>query len=283
MIVLRKYTVAVLSVVLGVFCLPHGSVSAGTKTTASVGTFGMFVGGYLTAQLCCGNSLADVGMFLNELRKNPSEMGALGPCSPYVGRAVVGCIPEKIVGVSRKFLEVGAGTGAISAQLIRSIEADDTVDLVEMQKPLCEMLTKKFCATKKGAEQVKVHCMPIQQFKSAHKYDSILISVPFLACPFEVVKDIWEHVLPLLADGGTVSYVWHAGLIPVKTKFLEIFNPEKKKEFEKVTNYLDSLNSTYGAKCLLVKRNVSPLYVRHLKFEKPSELAGKELVKPAIL
>lgn len=233
MIISRKYTVFLVGIVFSIFCVPYLRINAGIKTNIAFGTLGAVVGGYLGAQKYCGNSVKDVALFLKEVCKNPNQMGAMGPCSPYVGRAVIGCIPKKVVGIPRRFLEVGAGTGAISEQLIKNIDEDDTVDLVEMQKLLCDLLTKKFCSTIKDATQVKVHCMPIQKFKSEHKYDSILITVPFLACPFDVVKDIWEHVVPLLADGGTVSYVWHAGLIPVKTKLLEFFNKEKKKNLQK--------------------------------------------------
>ena len=93
--VFSKNILLIVSVVLGMFGVFQQPVNAGKAANVGLGAVGVCVGGYLTAQLCCGNSLTDVGMFLNELRKNPEEMGALGPCSPYVGRAVVSCIPKK--------------------------------------------------------------------------------------------------------------------------------------------------------------------------------------------
>lgn len=217
-----------------------------------------------------GNSLSDLMFFGKEIAKNPAQMGAGFPCSKYLARASIANLPERVNDKPRKFLEVGAGTGIVTAEFIKELFPGDSLDVIELQQPLCDVLTKKFGET----PGVTVHCTPIEKFNPGQKYDAVVMTIPFNSLPFELVKTIWTHVIKnLLADGGTISYIFYP-MIPTLTKIALTGN--KKKDFteriEKIKNFLDQLNGKYGKSETYELRNIPLVCIRSFEVQKP-ELA----------
>ena len=212
------------------------------------------------ASALAGNSWQDIQYFFKEIAKNPAQMGAAFPCSKHLAKASIAHLPPRLDGKPRRFLEVGAGTGVVTAQFVKQLQPGDTLDLVELQAPLCEILKKKFGYIK----GVSVHCTPVEEFNPTEKYDAIVMTVPFNSLPFGLVKTIWSHVIGLLADKGTVSYVSYLGLPKIKTMSLSGL---KKKDFQKIQTYLDGLHQKNGVGEEEVLRNVPPIRVRYLQFD----------------
>jgi len=246
-----------------------GKVSKAAKT---VGAISILVAAYVGAQLACGNSLEDVKMFAKEFYKNPKEMGGFGPCSPYLGKAAVDSIPRKKIGSEPlRILEIGSGTGSVTRQLMKRLSPGDSVDLVEMQPDLAEMLKKEFCSEKYKDFTVNVHCKMIQDFKPEYKYDSIVCTVPFNSLPSSIVKEIWQNVLNLLVDGGTVSYVAYCQMDKL-AKLGTLFDAEKLADYEKNLSFLRDLREMYGAGMKTVYKNVLPINAFYLKFNNPAQI-----------
>jgi phosphatidylethanolamine/phosphatidyl-N-methylethanolamine N-methyltransferase len=246
-----------------------GVVSKVAKTTVAIS---VFVAAYVGAQLACGNSLEDVVMFAKEFYKNPDQMGGFGPCSPYLGEAAVDSIPRKKIGSGPlRILEIGSGTGSVTRQLMKRISSGTVVDLVEMQPDLCEMLKKEFCSEKYKDFTVNVHCKMIQDFKPEYKYDSIVCTVPFNSLPSSIVKEIWQNVLNLLVDGGTVSYVAYCQMDKL-AKLKKLFNPERLADYKKNLSFLRDLRELYGAGMKTVYKNVFPINAFYLKFNNPAQI-----------
>ena len=213
-----------------------------------------------------GNSPEDLMHFGQEILKNPAQMGAGFPCSKYLAKASIAQIPACSNGKNRKFLEVGAGTGVVTSKFVKKLQPGDTLDVVELQEPLCEILSKKFS----HIEGVKVHCTPIEEFNPGKKYDTIIMTVPFNALPFALVKTIWTHVISLLADGGTLSYIYDPGLQTLKKMAL---SGAEKEDFQNIQTYLSDLHKQFGTGHQYTVRNLPIVCTRYFKFDqKPQEI-----------
>ena len=224
------------------------------------------------ASALMGNSLDDLALFFKEVARNPVEMGAGFPSSKYLAKSAIAHLPAVIAGKELNILEVGAGTGTMTKQLVkRTRQAGTTrlvegcrLDVVELQRPLCDILEKKFGAI--GG--VTVHCTPVEQFNPGIKYDAIVMTIPFNALPHALVKEIWTHAVSLLKDGGTISYFSYVGLPRLKKVML---NATEKRDFQKTLTMLDKFHAEHGAGQDTVVRNLTPARVRYFEVSKPSE------------
>ena len=105
-------------------------------------------------------------------------------CSQVVGAvastssATAQALAAKIVysGKSRRILEVGAGTGSVTQELVKCLKPGDVLDLVELDKELADVL-RKFG----NHAQVEVHHASITDWKPSYQYDAMVVSIPFNA------------------------------------------------------------------------------------------------------
>lgn len=235
-----------------------------TPGRAAAGLIAAAVTGYLIAALQ-GNSAKDLKHFTEEIIKDPKNMGAAAPCSKYLAKDAIAELPPRKDGKPRRFLEVGAGTGVVTKQFVKKLEEGDTLDIVELQRPLCKILDKKFGSI----PGVTVHCTGIENFNPGTKYDAIVMTVPFNSLPFELVEKIWSHVITnLLETDGVLSYIYYPGLPVIKKLMLA---PEKRADFQNIQDHLDALYKEHGIKQSFELRNFPPVCTRYLKPTTPTE------------
>jgi phosphatidylethanolamine/phosphatidyl-N-methylethanolamine N-methyltransferase len=84
-------------------------------------------------------------IFVRHWLRNPLGMGALLPSSPSVARALAG---QMQLGRDGPILELGAGTGTITAGLVGGGCAQDRLVLVESEPRLTEHLREHYPATR---------------------------------------------------------------------------------------------------------------------------------------
>lgn len=242
-----------------------------TAIASALGLAGWFVSALR------GNSLDDLALFFKEVARNPIEMGAGFPSSKYLAKSAIAHLPPIVAGKELNVLEVGAGTGIMTKELVTRMKQAGAnrlvqgcrLDAVELQRPLCDILEKKYG----GVEGVAVHCTPVEQFNPGIKYDAVVMTIPFNALPHALVKDIWTHVVSLLKDGGTISYFSYVGLPKLKKAIL---TAAEKRDFQKTLTMLDKFHEEHGAGQDTVKRNVPPARVRYFEVKSPAtaELAA---------
>ncbi|HEY2329296.1 MAG TPA: methyltransferase domain-containing protein, partial [Verrucomicrobiae bacterium] len=85
--------------------------------------------------------LADSTVFLREWFANPQRTGSVAPSSPQLGAAIARWLPRD----SDSFvLELGPGTGAVTAALLKRGLREDRLIAIEHNEKLVEKLHKKF-------------------------------------------------------------------------------------------------------------------------------------------
>lgn len=204
-----------------------------------------------------GSTVGEATSFFMQMLRNPIGVGALAPTSNVTAAAMVAHIPAH--GGGRRLLEVGAGTGAITQELLKKVQPGDVVDLVELEEELAEVLQRKFGDN----PQVNIINMSITDWQPDYQYDAMVMSVPLAILPRPVTQSIWEHCQSLLKPGAQAAYISYIGFPIWKQYFL--FGDERKAYKENL-DYLADFRRQYMTSHKEVMANLPPAYVYYLTF-----------------
>lgn len=124
-------------------------------------------------------------VFLTSYLHSSREVGTPFSCSDFVGKVMASHIPPPDSKISRKYLEVGPGTGVVTEQILKKLGPHDTLDIVEIEKGFYELIKKKF----EGDKRVRVHHADIATWKLLDQqgrevqFDAIATCVPLNGLP----------------------------------------------------------------------------------------------------
>lgn len=88
-----------------------------------------------------GSSLADQAKFFKSWIENPARAGAISPSGPFLARAMAGCFD---VSGDGPILELGPGTGPVTAALVARGIAESRIVMVEYDATFCELLRQRY-------------------------------------------------------------------------------------------------------------------------------------------
>lgn len=142
--------------------------------------------------------------FLNERQR----IGAIAPTSASVGRrmAQLGGIEN-----ARRVVEFGAGTGPITAQILKALPADARMWAYEIHPPFVEHLRStitdpRFTVLAESAEHVR----ELRASEAPEGFDAIICSIPFSLLPPPVTSGILAAAAQALRPGGVfVALQYH--------------------------------------------------------------------------
>ena len=142
--------------------------------------------------------------FLNERER----IGAVAPTSAGVGRrmAQLGGIEN-----ARRVVEFGAGTGPITAQILKALPADARMWAYEIYPPFVEHLRStitdpRFTVLAESAEHVR----ELRASEAPEGFDAIICSIPFSLLPPPVTSSILAAAAQALRPGGVfVALQYH--------------------------------------------------------------------------
>jgi phosphatidylethanolamine/phosphatidyl-N-methylethanolamine N-methyltransferase len=204
---------------------------------------------------------SDTFLFLSEFLKDPQKVGSLVPSSENLGAAITRYMTQKKVSSHAKYLEVGAGTGSFTTQIILRMDPNDHLDLVELDPNFCKLLETKFSKY----NNVKIHCCSILSWNPRYKYDLIISSLPLNALEPSVVDNIFQKYELLIKSQGMVSFFEYIGLPEIKKIFL---NDKDKTEFKKTLALILNFSEKYEIASDKVLANFPPAIVHHCKIFK---------------
>jgi phosphatidylethanolamine/phosphatidyl-N-methylethanolamine N-methyltransferase len=196
--------------------------------------------------------------FMVGLIKDPSTVGALAPSSSYVAQELAQ--PLSAHAGPRRILEIGAGTGQITDTLVTKITDQDTLDVVELNKDFCTILSNKYA----NYTNVTVFSGSILDWNPEQPYDFIICTLPFNRFPYSLVEKIIMHAHDLIAPGGTFSYIELKYLGYFKQLFL---SRDELKEFTLVRAYMKQFNQQCCYQKTTVLRNFPPAEVYHCQLK----------------
>lgn len=152
------------------------------------------------------HDVADALAFLGEAIRDVSRVGAVCASSDALARAVTQPLAGRPSSPVR-VLEVGAGTGAITAHVVRALGPMDRLDVCEPVARFADVLHRRFDAVP-GGPHVVVHQCPASQVHGPGPWDFVLSSIPVMNMQPEDAIRTLDGLLTWTRPGGAFAF-WH--------------------------------------------------------------------------
>jgi phosphatidylethanolamine/phosphatidyl-N-methylethanolamine N-methyltransferase len=197
-------------------------------------------------------------LFIHRFISSPSDIGSIFPSS----RGLVEAITKKVAEASkseksRRYLEIGAGTGPFTEGIIREMKPTDHLDLVEYDPEMCYLLKRKF----RHLPNVTVHQISIFDYQAA-PYDVVVSGLPLTNFPPDLVKQAHQKYIELTQPGGSFSYFEYIAMQTIGQAFK---CGETAKKFAQVLALKAELEKNYSEEIDNVWGNITPARAIHCK------------------
>lgn len=155
-------------------------------------------------------ALTDTTVFLKEWFANPQRTGSLAPSSPQLAAAMAHWLPanrESFV------LELGPGTGAVTAMLIKRGLREDRLVAIERNPKMARLLREKFPRAQiiNGDAWQLDHLLRSRR-EPIESVGAVISSLPLLNFPHEEAEALTQKIRAVLEpDGNWVQYSYHLG------------------------------------------------------------------------
>lgn len=205
----------------------------------------------------------DCRLFWNQFRENFHTTGAVLPSGRALGKALA-----RFVGpgdAPRCVLEVGPGTGAVTAQIVRRLGPTDSLDLVELNEPFVRRLQQRFAAEadfQRVAARSRVLHQSVETLDGGQRYDVIVSGLPLNNFAVDDVRRILDHLLALLRPGGTLSFFEYIAIRQAKSI---LSSRQERRRLRGIGQVFEELVAPRRIGRDWVWLNVPPAWVHHVR------------------
>lgn len=202
--------------------------------------------------------------FIRQLPTSFDSIGAVIPTSHYTARAMASECARRIG--SKTVLEVGAGTGSITAEIVKHLGPHDHLVVCEINPEFVAYLHHRFAhepAFQRVREQVTIHTGSITELDTNQLFDNIISAIPFNNFAPNIIETILEQYRAMLKPGGVLTYIEYAYLRKIKSRFAP---PNIQQKTQAINTVLEPYIRAYQFRRDVVWRNVPPAWIRHLRF-----------------
>ncbi len=140
-------------------------------------------------------------VFVRECLRSPRTMGTVCPS----GKALAGVMASKVMPGNGLVVELGAGTGAVTAALIRRGISPQRLLVIERSEALTDLLRRRFpgvTVIHGDAAELTRHIPP------SRKVDCIVSSLPLVSLPEGIRKKIITEIKHTLSSGVMLQYTY---------------------------------------------------------------------------
>jgi phosphatidylethanolamine/phosphatidyl-N-methylethanolamine N-methyltransferase len=202
--------------------------------------------------------------FIRQVRQRFYTTGAVLPSSRFLAHNTTR--PLKQFKGPKRVLELGPGTGAVTREIVKHINPEDTFDLVEINEDFGNVLKNRFEHDpdyKKCAAVSRVHVCALQEFQASAPYDIVISGLPFNNFSAPLVEELVDASLKLLAPGGTYSFFEYMFLRPLRRAVT--FGPDRER-LKQIQEIMDRKCYAYRVRRDWIFLNVPPAWVQHIQF-----------------
>lgn len=160
-------------------------------------------------------------IFLKKAIFKFGQVGAVWPSSRFLARAMVPAPRHR--GPGSVIVEIGAGTGSLTAEIAKVLDPDAKLILIEMEPDFTPILRKRFpqALTIEGdAQELASHL----EAQGIQHVDCVISGLPFTNFPVQLCRNILQEVRSVLGPGGEMvafQYI-HSRLLPGGKRFFRM-------------------------------------------------------------
>jgi len=202
---------------------------------------------------------AETKSFFSAFIRDPKAVGSVIPSSRFLSESATRYIETKDHPIH--ILEIGAGTGPFSEEIIKKMGPADSLDIIEIDPDLCAVLRQKFGEH----ENVHVHCLSILDWNPSYFYDYIVSALPHNTFDADFVLAVLDKYKNLINQDGVLSYIELMGFGNLKKFFL---TGKKKKDYLKNIGATESFRKQFEFSVDTVLLNCPPAHAYHLRIQK---------------
>jgi phosphatidylethanolamine/phosphatidyl-N-methylethanolamine N-methyltransferase len=202
-------------------------------------------------------------LFIKEMWRDFHHTGAIAPSSPSLARAITRSLSKKKSPTT--VLEVGAGTGVFTREIINLLTAGDTLDVYEINPTFIPAL-EKILDPKPGnghpGIRTNLHATDILKLDKIGCYDFIVSGLPLNNFDADTVHAILDVLMQSLKPGGTLCYFEYMFLRRIKCVAA---GPAERTRLKSVTSVLERFLEKHQTERIGVWLNLPPAYVRVIR------------------
>ncbi len=211
--------------------------------------------------------LRDYLEFFRQFRHRFETTGAIVPSSRFLARALTRPLSEGVREPERplRILEVGPGTGAVTARIVELMRDGDTLDLVELNEDFVRRLYQRIEREprfRRHAARLRIHVCPFQEYSASAPYDFIVSGLPMNNFPVSLVEQLFEAFFEHLKPGGVLSYFEYAYIRRLKRC---IARGDERTRLDGIERIVHDYQSRYRIRRDWVLLNVPPAWAQHLR------------------
>jgi phosphatidylethanolamine/phosphatidyl-N-methylethanolamine N-methyltransferase len=165
--------------------------------------------------------------FLKTFIKSPTSTGAIWPSSPFLSDKITSEIGLES---ANTIVELGPGTGVFTKVIIDKKKSGSKFIVVELNKPLCEMVKSKFPDLTIYNDSA-ANLENLIKKENVDSVDIVLCGLPWASFPASLQIRILDAVSASLKDGGiftTFAYLQGA-ILPSGIRFRKLLRSYFKK------------------------------------------------------
>jgi len=217
---------------------------------------------------------ADYRLFLQEFRRTFQTTGAVLPSGRGLAAALARPIREigdEYRGKERRILEIGPGTGSVTARIIRDLRPEDRFVMVERNEQFVARLRERLLCEPAFQRpipgQITLVHAGVEELPEdvQDRYDIVISGLPLNNFSVEFVEQLLEKLRRLLLPGGTLSFFEYIAIRRVKSA---VSSNAEQKRLRGIGAALDRMFRSALVRHDCVLANVPPAWVHHLSWSR---------------
>jgi len=205
--------------------------------------------------------------FLKQFRRQLVATGAVQPSSRFLARALTEPLrraKRHSGGGGLSIVEMGPGTGAVTAAIAAAMQAQDTLDCYEINREFADYLRRRletdvrFAASR---DRITVHCAPAQEAAPERAADFVICSVPLNNLPPAIVQEIFQRGFELLPPAGSFSFFEY----PVLPRLKRLLSSRTERDRIDAVSAVKDHYRKQQQGSTIVLRNIPPARAVHLR------------------
>jgi phosphatidylethanolamine/phosphatidyl-N-methylethanolamine N-methyltransferase len=215
--------------------------------------------------------LREYRVFLSQFFRQYHTTGSVLPSSRSLARALCRYVRHPSAenyngGRPREILEVGPGTGAVTASLVTHMSPTDRLTLVELNDEFVRHMQQRLAtepAFQAVANRTTVLHKRLEDLPAEKRFDVIISGLPLNNFEVPEVEQILDIFGRLLSPGGTLSFFEYIAIRKVKSL---VTSSKGRARLQGIGRALDRTLKGREIKRDWIWPNVPPAWVHHVRF-----------------